>query len=266
MLAGDLDSLGWWAGVHLLWCLGGKLVHEVGAGGLHVETTLVEPWVLSDLADGWALGGVVGEQGQNEVLELVGEAGSVGLLEVEVDLASAEQVVEVFLGSSLLEGEDTLHDDEQNHGEGEHVDLSAVVLLSFLDFWCHVGEGAAVALEAVDVLVASEAEIGELEVKALVNEDILELEVTVHNSVAVHVLHGVEHLVSEEATGVLSHGSHVLAHVEEQAALDEFHDEVDHVVDDAAAWLLNDALVAVLGEADDTGVLQASEDLDFGFY
>jgi len=40
--------------------------------------------------------------------------------------------------------------------------------------------------------------------------------------------------MEEEPTGVLAHGAHVLAEVEEEATLDELHDDEDEVVDDAA--------------------------------
>lgn len=69
MLAADLDWLAHGAGV-LLWLLVGELREESVAGCLHVEAWLVQPGVLSDLADGWALVAVEGEQSHDEVLEL----------------------------------------------------------------------------------------------------------------------------------------------------------------------------------------------------
>ena len=181
--AADLNWLAHWASWVLLWLLGSELVQKFGAGSLHIEASLVQPWVLSDLANGWALGTIEGEERKDQVLELTREASCVGLVEVKVVLASAEQVVEVLFSSCFLEGEDALNDDEQNDSEGEHVNLSAVVLLSFFDFWGHVGKSAAVALEAVDVLVASEAEISKLEVKFVIDQDVFELKVTVNDSV-----------------------------------------------------------------------------------
>lgn len=158
----------------------------------------------------------------------------VGLVEVEIVLTSAEQVVEVFFGAGLLEWEDALHDYEQNDSEAEHVNLGAIILLALLDLGSHVGEGTSVALEAVDVLVAGESKVSKLEVELVVHQDVLKFEVAVNNSVRMHVLHGIEHLVSEEATSILSHGAHGLADVEKKTALDEFHDEVNHVVDNTA--------------------------------
>jgi len=181
-------------------------------------------------------------------------------------LTGGQQVVEVFFSAGLLEGEDALDDDEQNDAEGEEVDLLTIVGLAFLDLGGHVGECAAVALEAVDVLVASEAKVSEFEVHLLVNENVFELEVAVDNSVRVHVLNGVKHLVCEEPSGVLAHLAKTLADVEKETALHVVHDQVDHVVDDTAGGFLNDALVAVLDHADDALVLEGPKNLDFGFY
>jgi len=264
-LTADLHWLGGGTAV-LLRLLGSEVVRELLAGGLHGEAGLVQPGVLSDLADAGALGTVVAEESEDQVLELSREAGGVRLLEVQISLTGGQQVVEVLLSAGLFEGEDALDDDEQNDAEGEEVDLLTIVGLAFLDLGGHVGEGAAVALEAVDVLVAGEAEVGEFEVHLLVDEDVLELQVAVDDSVGVHVLDGVEHLVSEEPSGVLAHRAERLADVEEEAALHVVHDQVDHVVDHAARWLLDNALVAVLDHTDDALVLKGPKNLDFGFY
>ena len=100
-------------------------------------------------------------------------------------LSSQNEVVEVFLCTGLLEGENALHDDENNDGKGEQVNLGALILLALLDLWCHVGHCASVALEGINVLVAGEAKIGKLHVEALIEQNILELEVTVNDSLAV---------------------------------------------------------------------------------
>lgn len=265
MFAANLDWLGLGA-VVLLGLLGGELILKSCAGSLHREAGLVQPGVLSDLADGGALGTVVAEESEDQVLELSREAGTVGLLEVKVGLAGCKQVVEVFFSASFLEGEDALNNDEQNHTEAEQVDLLTIVGLAFLDFGSHVGEGSAVGLKAVDVLVAGEAEVSELEVHLFVYEDVLELEVAVDNSVGVHVFDGVQHLVSKEASGVLAHCAERLADIEQETALHVVHDQVDHVVDNAAGWLLDDALVTVLNHTDDALVFEGPKNLDFCFY
>ena len=123
---------------------------------------------------------------QDEVLEVLAETGAVDLLEVGVGLALEDQVVEVFLLAGLLEWEDALDDDEEDDSDAEHVHIGALVLLSLLDFRCHVGHGAAVRLQSVDVLVAGEAEVSQLEVEVVVDEDVLEFQVPVDDFAAVH--------------------------------------------------------------------------------
>ena len=145
------------------------------AGRLVVEACLVEPGVLSDLVDWGSFWGIVAEEGQDQILEFDWEVSGVGLVEVEVVLASAKQVVEVLVGASLFKGEDSLDDDEQDYSEREQVDFGAGVLLSFLYFWGHVGESAAVALEVLDVFVASKAEVSHFQVQVVVDKDVFEL-------------------------------------------------------------------------------------------
>jgi hypothetical protein len=81
-------------------------------------------------------------------------------VEVSIDLALHEQVVKVFLLAGFLKGKDALNNNEEDNSHGEHVDLSALVLLALLDFRSHVCHGSTVGLECVDVLVAGKTEIG----------------------------------------------------------------------------------------------------------
>ena len=190
--------------------------------------------MVLDLLNSWSLISVVAEEFKDQVLEVLGKSSSVNLLEVSVVASLQEQVVEVFLLAGLLEWEDALNNDKDNDSNGEHVNLSSLVGLVLLDFWCHIGHGSSVTLKAIDALVASETEIGNLEVKVVGHEDVLELEVTVNNSLSVHVLHSVQNLVEEEPSGVFSHGPHCLAKVKEESSLDKLHDNEDKVVNDSA--------------------------------
>ena len=171
-------------------------------------------------------------------------------------LVLQKQVVEVFFLASLLEWENALHNDEENDSDGEHVNILSLVGLALLNLGSHVGHGATVRVERVDVLIAGEAEVGEFQVELVIDEDVFKLQVAVDDSAAVHVLDGVKHLVEEESACVLSHSAHSLAEVEEKAALDELHNDVDEVVDDTATGLDYFACISVLIHVDDTSMLE----------
>ena len=65
------------------------------------------------------------------------------------------------------------------------------------------------------------------------------------NSLSVHLLDSVKHLVHEEPSCIFSHSSQVLAEVKEESALDILHNDVDKVADDAAGALDYLALVSI---------------------
>lgn len=123
----------------------------------------------SDLVNVGAKVAIVAEELEDEILEFATEACAVDFLEVSVVLALEKQVVEVFLLAGLLEGEDALHDNEENDSNGEHVDVLTLVRLALLDLGGHVCHRATVAVELVDVLVARETEVGQFEVQLVVN-------------------------------------------------------------------------------------------------
>ena len=126
-------------------CLfGRKSLQKLGAGCLHIEGFTLHPGVSSDLLYGWALSSIVREELQDEVLEVFREIGAIDLGEVSVGLTRKEQVVEIFFLAGLLEWEDTLHDDEEDDSDGEHIDLLTGVSLALLDLRGHVGHGTSV--------------------------------------------------------------------------------------------------------------------------
>ena len=125
----------------------GERGEELEAGGLIVERFGLHPWVGTDLLNSRALITLVTEELENQVLELLTEASAVYFLEIDVSLALEEQVVEVFFLAGLLEGEDSLNDDEQDDSNGEHVDVLALVHLALLDLGGHIGHGATVTLQ-----------------------------------------------------------------------------------------------------------------------
>ena len=222
----------------------------------------MHPGVGLDLLEGEAGLRVVREEAEDEVLEVLAEASAVHLLEVGVDLALDKEVVEVLFFAGLLEREDALNNDEEDDSDGEHVNLSALVLLALLDLRCHVGHGATIGVEVINVLVAGKAEVSELQVKVVVDENVFELQVAVNDTARVHKLNRLDHLVEEETACVLAHGAHVLTEVEEEATLDEFHHDEDEAVDDATGRFHNLAGIAVLVHVDDALVLEVLQNGD----
>lgn len=160
----------------------GESLEELCPGGFIIECAGLHPGVGSDLLDCGASIAIEGEEAKDEVLEVIAEVSAVHLLEVGVILALENQVVEVLFFAGLLEGEDALDNDEEDDSNGEHVDLLAGVLLALLNFWRHVGHCATVRLQSVNILVAGEAKVGQLEVQVVIDEDVLKFEVSVDDS------------------------------------------------------------------------------------
>ena len=99
-----------------------------------------------EFLNGVSVFSVVAEQLEDHVLEVIWEAVSIYLLEVSVNLASKEKVVEVLLFAGFLEGEDALYDNEDDHANAEQVYLGSIVGFSLLDLGSHVSHGASVRL------------------------------------------------------------------------------------------------------------------------
>ena len=156
-----------------------------------------------------------------------------------------------------------MDNNEEDDSDGEHVDILTLVLLAFLDFGCHVGHGSTVGLKSIDVLVASESEVGQFQVEVVIDEDVLKLQVSVHYFAAVHVLDRVKHLVEEKPASIFTHGAHCLAEVEEETALHELHDDEYEVLNDAARWFIDPAGISILVHIDDSLVLKVLQNGNF---
>ena len=75
---------------------------------------LGHPWMIFDLFNSWSLLTIVVKDFKDEVLEVVREVLASNLLPVVLELASVDQIVEVFVFLGLLEWEDSLDDDEED--------------------------------------------------------------------------------------------------------------------------------------------------------
>ena len=232
------------------------LAHD-SASGLFEVDALQHPWVVLNLLDSWSLGWVIAEHLEDQIFEFLGEALAADLVPVLLELALEDQVVEVLVLLGFLEWEDTLHDNEEDDAGGEHIDLLSVVGLALLDFWSHVGHGASVGIELVDFLVGGEAEVRDLEVQVIVDEDVLELKISVDDALGLHVTDDLAHLGEEEPTILFAHASDGLAEIEEETSGDVLEEDVDEVVDLSSGWLFDVSIRTVAKDIDDVIVLQA---------
>ena len=195
---------------------------------LHVAFGL-HPWMSSDLLNSGSVLAIVTEESQDEVLEWLGQALSTGLFPVSGVVTLEEKVVEILVFFGFFEWEDALHDDEQDDACGEHVDLGAIVVLALLNLWCHVCHGSSVRLEIVDFPEGGEAEICNLEIHVVIDEDVFKFQISVNDTLSMHVLEHIAHLVEEETAAVLAHAAERLAQVEEQTASDELEENIDQI-------------------------------------
>ena len=68
--------------------------------------------------------------------------------------------------------------------------------------------------------------------------------------------------MEEEASCVLSHGSHGLAEVKEKSTLDKFHHDEDEIVNNTARWLEYLTCITILIHVNDSNMLEILEDGD----
>ena len=76
---------------------------------------LSHPRMIFDLFNSWSLLTIVVKDFKDEVLEVVREVLASNLLPVVLELASVDQIVEVFVFLGLLEWEDSLDDNEEDY-------------------------------------------------------------------------------------------------------------------------------------------------------
>ena len=84
-------------------------------------------------------------------------------------LSCHDQVVEVLFGACFLEREDTLNYYEEDNTKGKNVNFISIVYFSLFDLRSHVGHSSAVALQTIDVLIASKSEVSNLQVEVVVD-------------------------------------------------------------------------------------------------
>jgi len=228
----------------------------------HVDSGL-HPWVGPDLGHSGSVFSIVRKHFEDEVFELVGKILATGLFPVGVVVSLEKQIVKIFVFLCLLEWENTLHNNEKYDAGGKHVDLSSIVGFAFFDLWGHISHGSPVRFEVVNFSKCGKSKISNLQIHKVVNQDIFKLQVSVNDSLAVHVFEDVAHLVQEEATTVLAHASQALADVEEKTAGNELEHNVNQVIDFSARWFDDLAIGAISFNLNNAVVFEALQNLDF---
>lgn len=117
-------------------------------------------------------------------------------------------------------------------------------------------------MELIDLLVSGEAEVCYFQSKVFIDEDVLELEISVNDSFVLNVPENIKHLGHKVPSSFFAHTSNSLAQVEEETARDVFEQNVDEVLDFSSRWLEHVAIRSVPDDVDDVSMVEALEDLD----
>jgi serine/threonine protein kinase len=174
-----------------------------------------------------------------------------------------EEGIKLILKVSCAEGEVSDDEGEQDDSHGEDVGLLAVIGVAVADFWGHVALSASEGGQLFNVLISGEAEVSELQVHVFVHQNVLELDVSVNNPVGVHIFELFNHLLSKVAAEVFSDISKLLAQVEEEWALDVFHDDVD-LVCEGLAIINNHTIIPVIVASNNSLMVEGGKDFDYG--
>ena len=235
------------------------LAHLLGVGKL----ASLQPWVSDDVGDGESLVRVEVEHGGDQILELLveeafGLAVRMGGPELLASVRGNQLVVRV-LQVCHVEGRVSRVQDEQYDTESEQIYDLTLVWLFGVDLRCHESKRAdnapvhSVASSALDW--ASEAEVDDLDVVELVEQDILAFEITMGETLGVDVVDGLDQLLGVVAHDALLERARVRHVVEELATVDQLADDVGDG-DLISILLVPDGVLVELEVLDDVLVVE----------
>jgi len=191
------------------------------------------------------------------------QSGPVGVVDALVILlAGLQEVVELIAELGFAEREVTHYDGKQDYSQGKYVRLPSIVFFGFADFWCHITLRPPESIKLINIPIRCEAEVGQLQVHALVQQDVLEFDVAVDDVFGVHVFKLLDQLICKIEANVLAHAAIFLADIEKEWALNVLHDNIDLVMNHLVIAADN-AIVAILVHLDDALVRHLAEDVDF---
>ena len=149
---------------------------------LLVVAGLLKVGGLANLVDRRSLARVVGQKAYNEVPKVHAQAKPIYRLEVVLEAMVADHVVVLVLEHLGAVGELALHHDEEEDAHREEIDLGAVIVLLFEDLGGDVAWRAHSSLDLAQVSCVTQSEIDQLKGQVAVDEDVLQLEVPVHDA------------------------------------------------------------------------------------
>ena len=124
--------------------------------------------------------------------------------------ARNDKVIEIFLRPGLSKWKDTLYNYEEDNSYGENVSLFTVVSLSLFYFGSHICHCTSVGLKCIEIFVGCKPEVSNFDVHLVVQKDILKLEISVRNSLFLHVNNNIEQLCQEKPSSIFTHATDVL--------------------------------------------------------
>ena len=206
-------------------------VLRLGGGG---GFSLLEPLMTDDVSDHGSSVRVSLEEHRHQVNEAVTEEASCVvppvLLPELLDAVPIDQAVVVVRWVGHVEGWVSSLEGEEDHSEGEEVSVVPLVWLLLKDLWCHVAWCADHRVRESGAItsfkLAGEAEIDQLDVVVLVEEDVLRLEVAVREALGVDVEEAEEELATVELDDGLREGAVIHDVVEELTTFNKLLDNI----------------------------------------
>ena len=206
-------------------------VLRLGGGG---GFSLLEPLMTDDVSDHGSSVRVSLEEHRHQVDEAVTEEAScvvpLVLLPELFDAVPIDQAVVVVGWVGHVEGWVSSLEGEEDHSEGEEVSVVPLVWLLLKDLWRHVAWCADHRVRESGAItsfkLAGEAEIDQLDVVVLVEEDVLRLEVAVREALGVDVQEAEEELATVELDDRLREGAVIHDVVEELTTFNKLLDNI----------------------------------------
>ena len=109
--------------------------------------------------------------------------------------------------------------------------MLSLVSFALLNLRCHILHRSPKRLQRVDARLASEAKVCNFQVELLIDENVFQLNISVHHFFVVYVFKCVEELGEEKSASIFAHRFHCLAKIKEAITWNVLHCDVLKVAD-----------------------------------